>query len=351
MSVDNPSTSPEPQLVLERLLGCMTTAEREDLILILVGILIRRDPDQRVDGNDETEDSQCESNIPEIDDWIMSAWPPDWPGRNLVELDNVGDPGAWLSNLGGERISQVLFGWAWDDETNAIALADEYLREIRLQNYPLPSDFGDAPCPNGWSQEDEQQIRFEFMAFLRHWRECVLQKLERENSSGVHSIRDDVRQLTLQEINQRVDDALGELWAREAPLLAERVNERSITHHLAFYLQRYFTCWNVDVEYNRNMGDIKRLCLQPPHTTADDTNAVTVYPDIIIHRRGTEENLMVVEVKKAGCGDHAFDHRKLEAFTRPAPNGLGYRWGVHVVLPTDLSERPSKTWFENGTRI
>ena len=169
MPFDNPSTSKTPEIALGRLLRCMTAAEREQVLLAVLRILSRRDCDERVEAS------------PNLDDWIMSAWPSDWPGRHLVELDNVGDPGAWLSNLGGEPISQMLFGWAWDDETNASSLADEYLREIRRQGYPLPSDFGDAPCPNGWSHEDEQQARIEFMAFLRHWRERVLQVVEEQD--------------------------------------------------------------------------------------------------------------------------------------------------------------------------
>lgn len=347
----NPGISPTSDIVVARLLRCMTVGEREELLVAILEMLSQRERGKRDDARSHTSNDHSELKRQALDDWIMSIWPSDWPGRNLIELDNVGDPGAWLSTLGGEPISQMLFGWAWNDERNAAALASEYLREVRQQHYPLPSDFGDTPCPNGWSQEDEQQARHEFIAFLGYWRECVLQMLEKENSSGVYNTRGDGGQLTLQEVNQCVEGALEELWAYEAPLLAERVNERSITHHLAFYLQKHFAGWNVDVEYNRNMGDIKRLCLQLPHTTADDTNAVTVYPDIIVHRRGTGENLMVVEVKKAGCGDHTFDHRKLEAFTRPEPYGLGYRWGAHIVLTSDLSERPSKTWFENGTRI
>ena len=41
--------------------------------------------------------------------------------------------------------------------------------------------------------------------------------------------------------------------------------------------------------------------LSIPAASADDTNSVTVFPDIIVHRRGTAQNLLVVEVKEAGA--------------------------------------------------
>jgi hypothetical protein len=329
----------------------MTVSEREELLLSVLRILSQRHGVEPVHPGCEAECIKSGTNYADLDEWMMSAWPADWPCQDLVELDNVGDPSAWLGNVFGEPISQVLFAWAWDDEANAASLADRYLREVHGQGYPLPSDFGDAPCVKGWTEEDEQQVRLEFAAFLRHWRECILQMLEEENSSGKHNIHDDICRLTLQELKQRVDDALEELRAREAHLIAKEVNERSITHHLAICMQKKFAAWNVDVEYNRNLGDIKRLRLEPPNTSAEDISAITVYPDIIIHRRGTQENLLVIEVKKAGRGDPGFDHRKLKAFTRPSPGGLGYRWGVHVVLPADLNEMPSKIWFENGIQI
>lgn len=184
MSDNNPGTSPTFEIVLEQLLRCMTAAERKVLLISVLGILSQRDNDKRADASRDSESTQGEFNNPGLDDWMMSAWPTDWPGRELVELDNVGDPGAWLRIVFGEPISQVLFGWAWDDEANAMSLADEYLREIRRQGYPLPSDFGEAPCPDGWSYEDEQQTSLEFVAFLRHWRESILQAVERQNSSN-----------------------------------------------------------------------------------------------------------------------------------------------------------------------
>jgi|WetSurMetagenome_2_1015567.scaffolds.fasta_scaffold273944_2 hypothetical protein len=161
----------------------------------------------------------------------------------------------------------------------------------------------------------------------------------------------DTPEVSLEFVRSKVEGALKRLLKEDAVLIGGNVNERSITHRLAICLQPEFVGWNVDAEYNRNLGDIKRLRLNPPQPTAEDNDAVTVYPDVIVHRRNTTENLLVVEVKKARGGDIDFDIRKLRAFTDQSPAGLGYIWGVHVVLPAVPEGRPSLTWFAGGAEL
>ena len=162
---------------------------------------------------------------------------------------------------------------------------------------------------------------------------------------------EDINHLSCDVVGDALTNALNRLVVRDAHLLAEDVNERSVTHHLAIYLADAFPGWNVDVEYNRNVGEIKRLHgLANAEVDADDTTGVTVYPDIIVHRRGTHQNLLVVEVKRAGRGDHVWDHKKLQAFTSSRDQGgLGYRWGVHAVLGTDGTAEVR--WFSEGSGI
>jgi hypothetical protein len=161
----------------------------------------------------------------------------------------------------------------------------------------------------------------------------------------------DTPEVSLEFVRSKVEGALKRLLKEDAVLISDDVNERSITHHLAIYLKQEFADRDVDVEYNRNLGFIKRLRLDPPQPSADDTDAVTVYPDVIVHKRDTTNNLLVVEVKKAGCGGIEFDIRKLRAFTDQSPAGLGYIWGVHVVLPSAPEGPPSLRWFADGTEL
>jgi len=120
--------------------------------------------------------------------------------------------------------------------------------------------------------------------------------------------------------------ALTELYTRDLILIEINVNERSISHKLASYLQIEIDFlgqkWDVDCEYNRMVSDMddgfitKRLDLTVDNISSDDTKAKTVFPDIIIHHRGkkgSEDNLLVLEMKKdSDRDDH--DLKKLRAY-------------------------------------
>ncbi len=96
--------------------------------------------------------------------------------------------------------------------------------------------------------------------------------------------------------------ALELLLRLDAYLFETDVNERSISHKFVSYLQEEFKGWDVDCEYNRDHHDPKILNLpgiSSLEVRPDDVQAKTVYPDIIVHHRGTEDNLLVIEIKKA----------------------------------------------------
>jgi hypothetical protein len=113
-------------------------------------------------------------------------------------------------------------------------------------------------------------------------------------------------------------------------LLAADANERSMSHLIAIYLEQEMPGYNVDCEYNRDGFNVKRLQLVPPLTSSDNDEAVTVFPDIIVHRRGSNDhNLLVVEMKKAAAGnDLTYDCQKLRAFRRD----LKYTWAAHLII-------------------
>lgn len=116
-------------------------------------------------------------------------------------------------------------------------------------------------------------------------------------------------------IEQSLNKALQTLVERDANILMYDINERTISHRLAGYLEPFFKDWNVDCEYNRNHDDSKRLEIPRRNARTDDTEARTVFPDIIVHRRGTDENLLVIEMKKTTSQESdEFDLLKLSAF-------------------------------------
>jgi hypothetical protein len=122
-------------------------------------------------------------------------------------------------------------------------------------------------------------------------------------------------------------------------LLAIDANERSLSHHLAIYLFPRFPQWDVDCEYNRDGIDDHKVLDLPARTqpTATDVDARTVFPDIIVHRRGqpgAANNLLVVEVKKSSnknAAEFVYDRVKLRQFQRE----FGYQNAYLVVLNTD----------------
>src|SRR5262249_35813285 len=101
----------------------------------------------------------------------MAARPADWPEQKIVELDNLGDPGGGLEVVLGNPTFDVLFGLPFNEDVIAEALAKDYLPAIRKLGYPLPSDFGDKPTGGGGTHEEELQVRAQFAAFIRPWRE------------------------------------------------------------------------------------------------------------------------------------------------------------------------------------
>jgi hypothetical protein len=149
--------------------------------------------------------------------------------------------------------------------------------------------------------------------------------------------------MTIEEAHARLNRALGQLFANDGILFELDVNERTLTHKLAEYLQQAFPEYNVDCEYNRNHRNIKTLILPNNLNPWDDTEARTVFPDVIVHRRGTNTNVLVIEAKKTSSGDEAFDLQKLRAFR----DELGYEHAVFLRFRTGEPNPGAQVRFLN----
>ena len=129
-------------------------------------------------------------------------------------------------------------------------------------------------------------------------------------------------------------------------LLRVDANERSLTHRIAMYLQAELPDWDVDCEYNRDGHEPKELTLKGDEPDSWDTDAKTVYPDVIAHRRGTQNNYLVIEFKKASREGSDNDLIKLRAFKEQ----FGYQYALFVSLDT----RPTRVgvahveWVTDG---
>lgn len=147
------------------------------------------------------------------------------------------------------------------------------------------------------------------------------------------------------DVKGKIQAALGRLIKEDIYLLEVDINERSLTHRLAIYLEKLFPDYHVDCEYNRDGSDKKMLHIlktkikknnEPNHIEPNDIDSSTVFPDITIHRRGTNDNFVVIEAKKSTSNGDGIDKKKLQLYKKE----LNYRHAFFVRFPVkeDLSQ-------------
>lgn len=130
-------------------------------------------------------------------------------------------------------------------------------------------------------------------------------------------------------VTAAVKEAMRRVVEEQTTLLDLDVTERALSHFLAIYLAEFLPSdLDVDVEYNRHGETPKRLQLPMRDATDRELRATTVFPDILVHKRNTDEhNLVVLEVKKPG-EPREYDELKLRAFRLE----LAYAHAGHVIL-------------------
>ena len=148
--------------------------------------------------------------------------------------------------------------------------------------------------------------------------------------------------LNSQEPGAALINAIDKLLSEDRYLFTCDANERSLTHRLACYLQCEFSDWHVDCEYNRDINSCdevhfrKRLIGLALDPNSDDTEGKSVFPDIIVHKRGSANNHLVIEVKKSNSSvSRNVDLGKLQAYK----SELGYSHALFLVFNT--GESPS----------
>lgn len=110
--------------------------------------------------------------------------------------------------------------------------------------------------------------------------------------------------------------------------LNHHVGERSIVFCFAYYLQKIldernlYTDYNLDCEYNRNGYGPKFI----------DSLGKNVYPDLIIHKRGSNDNnLLIMEFKTYWNLNQKEDINKIKAFINEN-NVYKYKYGIAVLI-------------------
>ena len=147
-------------------------------------------------------------------------------------------------------------------------------------------------------------------------------------------------------VRTKVEVALRRLRKQDLFLIQANTNERTISHKLAEYLQQEFPDRNVDCEYNRHGTDIKKIDAPKDNVSWNDTEAKTIFPDIIVHERDNDKrNLLVIEVKKSSNVDgRHIDKAKLMALTEGE-----YRYAFGLFLEISMNETADiLEWYTAG---
>jgi hypothetical protein len=173
------------------------------------------------------------------------------------------------------------------------------------------------------------------------------------------------------EIIHKINIAVDILFSNDSWLLEKDLNERSISHKLAMYLQELFLKYNVDCEYNGNVDDEsgrKRIgvlrreledkgLLTEKEVSQEYTDVIvrSVYPDIIIHTRGNNDNnLCIIEIKKS-TNDLSYDYDELKLLaytTNYYGNNLEYDLGIFIEFKTKQAEmKASMRFYSEGQEI
>jgi len=123
----------------------------------------------------------------------------------------------------------------------------------------------------------------------------------------------------------------------DAELAYANPAERAIVARLAQLLAGKYPSWSIDLEWSRRETVIKRL----RYGLSDDEliGKDAIVPDLIVHRVGKKENLLVVEVKKVTNKDFDGDIWKLQGMTEQA-GPYGYTVGLHLVLDVASGTAP-----------
>lgn len=140
-----------------------------------------------------------------------------------------------------------------------------------------------------------------------------------------------------------VTRALSIFAERDMDLLHVGVQEETLAHRLAIYIECRVKGWHVDCEYNRN--------LKTPKMRADGANRMR--PDIIVHKRNSPRNLLVVEIKKSthNTSDKSEARERVREFTGKWTKHPRYCHGVVLVFPvrpTDPREVDCEWFHRDG---
>ena len=150
----------------------------------------------------------------------------------------------------------------------------------------------------------------------------------------------------------------------EKEIIRIDINERTLSARLMFHLQTIlledelyrekYKTYSVDCEYNRiNEYKIKTLKRYENFEIDDNSDKIRkIFPDIILHKRKEEDNLIVIEMKKSTSNNKDCkekDRERLKIMTDlNDPNNFNYTLGVYFEVDIIGNNNHIIEFFVNG---
>lgn len=128
-------------------------------------------------------------------------------------------------------------------------------------------------------------------------------------------------------------------------LIINNPGEPVLTSELYHLMKNAFPGWRVNHLYDRREAIQKRLHYLKPDGLMKNA---PIIPDIIVHRVGMQENLLVVEAKRYPNQDDGDDVWKLEGLTADGA-GYGYKLGIHITFNVPKRVITNCAVYSNGT--
>lgn len=155
---------------------------------------------------------------------------------------------------------------------------------------------------------------------------------------------DSTKEMTEKEMKElktlinNVAEAFRLVYKNDKFLIENGLCERCIMFRFAHYLADLYPDYDVDCEYNKHKGNVKKII-----------EGKNIFPDIIIHKRGTDsENFAVIELKNKtnpSTPERENDKAKLKALTKSYNDGekdslynYGYKFGLAIDVCENLQE-------------
>lgn len=160
------------------------------------------------------------------------------------------------------------------------------------------------------------------------------------------------------DVKWALNDALRVFYLNDLYLIEHDVHERALTFRLGFYLQQIFYGWDVDCGSSKNpVTPLKNKLLRSKCSpkvsfdcgSCDHSPDCTIFPAIIIHKRGLGHNLLLIEAKKdASESDMANDIARIKAGLKE--DALRYRYGLFLDFKSTKKETVESSVFFDKNR-